>query len=493
MSGNFRKNTSNFFVTLLIGLIVVSFMFTGYESMRGGPGSIASVGSYTIKDREYENEYRRQINFYKNALFQGKDLTAQDIERFGIKKAALQNLVQNKTRLIFADKADLHVAPSAIKKTVKEFEFFQSNGQFDINRYKLLLARNSLTPTDFEEDMRNDLIVRKTESLVQNVPISNAYINDIGKFKRMRYFANVVEINRAELKPKLPVSSSEVKTFLGEEASKVRVEGIFKQRKRSFDKPEKITARHILIKGEDQKALKKIEDIAKKTTPRNFKTMANKHTEDPSGKGKGGSLGEFQKGRMVPEFEKVAFSQKPGTISKPVKTPFGYHLIYVEKKTPGKEAQLKDYEQDIAKELIRNTKVKELDELFTSVKEQVVASFNKGDFKKVKKLQKTYGFSFEEGIEFNRFDGSKGAITLDKDQMTKVYESMKTSDETTLDLSKDNKAQLISYKKNMNKDLAPFDNKKEKSSLQSALSGKMRQDVIKKVGDTVKVKQYVKL
>ena len=54
-------------------------------------------------------------------------------------------------------------------------------------------------------------------------------------------------------------------------------------------------------------------------------------TEDPSGKGRGGKLGTFTRGRMVPEFEQATFALEPGGVSGVVETPFGFHIIYREK------------------------------------------------------------------------------------------------------------------------------------------------------------------
>ena len=53
MSSAFQKNTSNIFVTLLIGLIVISFMFTGFETMQGTPDTVAKVDGEPIKAREF--------------------------------------------------------------------------------------------------------------------------------------------------------------------------------------------------------------------------------------------------------------------------------------------------------------------------------------------------------------------------------------------------------------------------------------------------------
>jgi peptidyl-prolyl cis-trans isomerase SurA len=66
-----------------------------------------------------------------------------------------------------------------------------------------------------------------------------------------------------------------------------------------------------------------------------FATAARRFSQDPGSKEQGGSLNWFRRGVMVPEFEKVAFSLKPGIVSDPVESPFGYHIIQVERVQPG--------------------------------------------------------------------------------------------------------------------------------------------------------------
>jgi len=88
------------------------------------------------------------------------------------------------------------------------------------------------------------------------------------------------------------------------------------------------TARHILVDSEEQcNELKtRIEAGA------DFAELARQHSSCPSGQ-KGGDLGEFGPGMMVPEFDKVVFSADMNTVQGPVQTQFGYHLLEVTSRT----------------------------------------------------------------------------------------------------------------------------------------------------------------
>ena len=87
-------------------------------------------------------------------------------------------------------------------------------------------------------------------------------------------------------------------------------------------------ASHILVSTEEQ-ALELKQQIADGAA---FADLAKEHSSCPSGKD-GGSLGQFNQGAMVPEFDAVIFSELPlGEVSEPVKTQFGYHLIEVQQR-----------------------------------------------------------------------------------------------------------------------------------------------------------------
>jgi foldase protein PrsA len=110
----------------------------------------------------------------------------------------------------------------------------------------------------------------------------------------------------------------------------------FDKNRATFDKPEQVTARHILVPNLAE--AQKVEQLLK--SGQNFADVAKQYSTDPGSKDKGGDLGTFKRGQMVPAFDKVAFSEPVNAISAPVKSPFGYHIIQVEARIPGTKATL---------------------------------------------------------------------------------------------------------------------------------------------------------
>ncbi len=84
----------------------------------------------------------------------------------------------------------------------------------------------------------------------------------------------------------------------------------------------------------EEEALAKAQDIRKKITDgTDFATLAKAESDDTGSATKGGELGTFKRGQMVPQFDQAAFALPVGQISEPVKTPFGYHLIKITSRT----------------------------------------------------------------------------------------------------------------------------------------------------------------
>lgn len=121
----------------------------------------------------------------------------------------------------------------------------------------------------------------------------------------------------------------------------------FESNKEMFKKPETIVASHILIDSEE-----KAKDILKEIEEGlSFEDAAKKHSTCPS-KEQGGNLGEFGKGQMVPEFETAAFAMEIDTISEPVKTEFGYHIIKVTAKNEESQSSFDEVKDQLKQQML---------------------------------------------------------------------------------------------------------------------------------------------
>jgi len=148
---------------------------------------------------------------------------------------------------------------------------------------------------------------------------------------------------QSQVKDSAPVGDADAKAF-------------YDSNKAEFESPETVKASHILFmvdKDAPEATVKEKEEAAKKALARakkgeDFTGLAKSLSEEPGAKETGGDLGFFSKDRMVPEFADAAFAQKPGDITGPVRTQFGWHIIKVEEKKPAGLTPFEEVKDQIA-------------------------------------------------------------------------------------------------------------------------------------------------
>ncbi len=140
----------------------------------------------------------------------------------------------------------------------------------------------------------------------------------------------------------------------------------YERHKDEFTTPKEVKARHILVKSQSEagKIYKKLQKGA------NFAQLAKKYSIDKASAKKGGELGFFTRADMVKPFSDAAFSLKPGEISKPVKTPFGYHIIQVEEVKPPQQKSFKEVKEEIKKQIFQEKQQAAFDKLVAQVKKK---------------------------------------------------------------------------------------------------------------------------
>ncbi|UFS72003.1 peptidyl-prolyl cis-trans isomerase [Geomonas sp. RF6] len=140
------------------------------------------------------------------------------------------------------------------------------------------------------------------------------------------------------------------------------MKAFYEKNKDKFNSGEQIKASHILVKSEDE--AKQIEKELKGGA--SFEDLAKKHSMDAAAQ-KGGDLGWFGRGSMLPEFENAAFSLKEGQISPIVKTKFGYHIIKLTGKRPAGQRSYEEVKDQIKQALIPEKQ----QEVFKKLKEDL--------------------------------------------------------------------------------------------------------------------------
>lgn len=140
--------------------------------------------------------------------------------------------------------------------------------------------------------------------------------------------------------------------------SRSRLKAEYEKKKEMFKSEGQVRARHILVRtgkgnhtdAEAQKLIRSVLGMIKNDGS-NFGELAQKYSECPSAKDSG-DLGYFDRGQMVQEFEDAAYAMKKGDFTRePVKTVFGYHLIYVEDIKPPTYAPIDDVKSYLSSDM----------------------------------------------------------------------------------------------------------------------------------------------
>lgn len=348
----------------IFGAIILVFVFFGLPSKNqsSGAGAAIRVNDTLISMLELRNETQRLEQMYA-PLFGGQ--APGDTQRQFLRSQAAENLVSMELMSQAAKREGIWATNVEVRDfIVKEIGAFQKDGKFQRDLYERYLDYSKNSAGEFEEKIRND---RKTQRLQRMMMAVGEPIKlEIEKQKALRETKIDVafaKIDKDQLLLKGQVGESEIKAKLQDSSFLKRVEDYFNSNKSEFAQEAEIHALHILIKAEpgnaaaERAALEKIKMLKERAAKEDFAKLAKEFSDDTGSKIKGGDLGYFGKGKMVPEFEQAAFAQNIGEVGSPVKSAFGYHLIKVLDKKEASEAKLDGKQATIARKLLLTEKI----------------------------------------------------------------------------------------------------------------------------------------
>jgi peptidyl-prolyl cis-trans isomerase C len=224
------------------------------------------------------------------------------------------------------------------------------------------------------------------QQMVNSVPeqIRHLYLTPEGRKKSLEYLVNIYVL-AAEAQKQGMDKSPEVRRMLDftkkdllarlylEESSKKvaattddEAKAYFEKNKAQFSTPQKVHLRHILVKTEKDanNTLKKLKKGDK------FDSLARKVSICPS-KGQGGDLGWMEKGALLPEVEEAAFSMEKGQISGPVKSKWGYHVLFVEDKVPAQQFPFEQVKDQVVQKIDYQKQQEHYEKLAKSLRDKM--------------------------------------------------------------------------------------------------------------------------
>ena len=223
-----------------------------------------------------------------------------------------------------------------------------------------------------------DIQLRSAPPQIQQQPLDKIYqplLNNMVNAELLDQAARKAKLDQnPQVKQELAAAQTQilvnayVASIARSQITEAKLRAAYDQYAKAAPGTEELHARHILVATEQE--AKDIIDQLKKGA--DFATLAKDKTTDPSGKANGGDLGYFTKQDMVPAFADAAFAMKPGDYSQtPVHTEFGWHVIKVEDRRPGKPGTYEQVAPEIAQQMTQQIVSAKLQELRGQAKIEV--------------------------------------------------------------------------------------------------------------------------
>jgi peptidyl-prolyl cis-trans isomerase D len=351
---------------LLVALSMLTYLVPNYNTGQSSNSSVvAEIGG---KDTLTVEEVQRAV---QNAVRGGQlpsSLLATYVPQM------VDQMITERALVYQAESQGLQVSDAELRDAIQDAAgsaLFPDGKFVGKQQYAALLAQQNMTIEQFESNLRREILVSRlrnvaTEGIVVTPAEIAAEYQKRNEKLKIGYVKVPTDKYRKEAEPSAKESldffnankggyqvpekrnlallvADQAKMEAAVTVTDADLERTYNQNKEAYRVQDRVKVRHILLKtqgkpaGEEPQIKAKSESLlAQIRGGGNFAELAKKNSEDTGSAANGGELGDWvTRGQTVPEFEKVAFTLKPGETSGLVKTEYGYHILQVLQKEEG--------------------------------------------------------------------------------------------------------------------------------------------------------------
>ncbi len=419
MLENIRESSQSLWVKIAFGVIIVVFVFWGIGTYTPNVGLVASVNGQDITEQEFAAAYNMQIEQLQAAI-PDLQLTDEMLKSFNLPHYALEALITQSLLEQEAKRTGFEVGAKELLDTISTFAFAQdASGNFSLDEYLQVFKDAGQSPKAFEAILQKELREAKYRSLFSEFAfISEEQAKAIFEYQYKARNFDAYFIPNSQFLNSAKVSDEELNALYQQNISmyqvpanvkleyirinsqnlsnpknitQAEIDAEYEANRALYDLPETVTASHILVAVPstanaqvEEEAFAKIKEVeAKIKNGGNFASLAQEYSDDPGSASRGGSLGAFTRGQMVPEFEQVAFSTAVKTLSEPVRTDFGYHIIYVEAKQQAAPRDKNTTREMIIADLAQAKAITSVQTVLDSILVQIHADKNNANLQEI--------------------------------------------------------------------------------------------------------------
>lgn len=370
-----RDRAHGIFAWVMLIAIGVPFGLWGIQNYvdTGKEKPAAAVGDREIFDREVTKAYEQNLNSL---------VGIDDVDEKKLRQEALDRVIREEVLAQGAESRSLAVSDTEARNFIQTLPYFQTDGKFDKDKYKIMLSAQGMNPNQFVAQIRRALLMEQFQrGVLDSAFVTQSELATLMRLKNQERGMEYVKValtpvtrtftdaeieawyqqHLADFRNPEKVSVEYLALSLDDLAREVQVSEeelhkLYEEQQASFGTPERRKISHILIAVEgtgeaaEKAALSKAEVIRERLTHgEDFAKLAQEVSGDTVSGKAGGDLGYLNKDAQEAAFTRAAEALKEGDISAPVKTSFGYHLIKLTQWVPAKIKPFEEVREELRK------------------------------------------------------------------------------------------------------------------------------------------------